>query len=259
MQALASRVAVPTAFAAKPVAGGRSRRAVAVRAAASTATKLNTQRSEEVRARGRGAWAALRLGIGAWVLLGGCMRRGWGASRRRMLAGRSAAAAAACGLPPPTRKLTRPLPLRLAQIFKEAQDLLPGGVNSPVRAFKSVGGQPIVFDRVKGAYCWDADNNKYIDYGALSCTCSFMLPVPWRCTLAAGARAANGTHMPRIKQFHVCACVMLAMHGACAPASLGVACRACRRVGGASKPARAPPPLQSAPGAPPLWATATTR
>ena len=35
------------------------------------------------------------------------------------------------------------------QIFKEAQDLLPGGVNSPVRAFKSVGGQPIVFDRVK--------------------------------------------------------------------------------------------------------------
>ena len=36
------------------------------------------------------------------------------------------------------------------RIFKEAQDLLPGGVNSPVRAFKSVGGQPIVFDRVKG-------------------------------------------------------------------------------------------------------------
>ena len=69
MQALASRVAVPTAFAAKPVAGGRSRRAVAVRAAASTATKLNTQRSEEVRARGRGAWAALRLGIGACLSL----------------------------------------------------------------------------------------------------------------------------------------------------------------------------------------------
>ena len=36
------------------------------------------------------------------------------------------------------------------KIFQEAQDLLPGGVNSPVRAFKSVGGQPIVFDRVKG-------------------------------------------------------------------------------------------------------------
>lgn len=50
------------------------------------------------------------------------------------------------------------------QIFNEAKELLPGGVNSPVRAFRSVGGQPIVFDRVKGAYCWDVDNNKYIDY-----------------------------------------------------------------------------------------------
>jgi glutamate-1-semialdehyde 2,1-aminomutase len=41
---------------------------------------------------------------------------------------------------------------------------MPGGVNSPVRAFKSVGGQPIVFDRVKGAYIWDVDDNQYIDY-----------------------------------------------------------------------------------------------
>lgn len=41
---------------------------------------------------------------------------------------------------------------------------MPGGVNSPVRAFKSVGGQPIVFDRVKDAYIWDVDENKYIDY-----------------------------------------------------------------------------------------------
>lgn len=46
------------------------------------------------------------------------------------------------------------------QVFKEALDLLPGGVNSPVRAFKSVGGQPIVFDKVKGAYVFDVDNNK---------------------------------------------------------------------------------------------------
>jgi glutamate-1-semialdehyde 2,1-aminomutase len=51
-----------------------------------------------------------------------------------------------------------------SQIFKEAQTLLPGGVNSPVRAFKSVGGQPIVFERVKGPYCWDVDGNKYVDY-----------------------------------------------------------------------------------------------
>jgi glutamate-1-semialdehyde 2,1-aminomutase len=41
---------------------------------------------------------------------------------------------------------------------------MPGGVSSPVRAFKSVGGNPVVFDRVKGAYAWDVDNNMYIDY-----------------------------------------------------------------------------------------------
>ncbi len=50
------------------------------------------------------------------------------------------------------------------EIFSAAQKLMPGGVNSPVRAFKSVGGQPIVFDRVKGAYIWDVDGNQYIDY-----------------------------------------------------------------------------------------------
>ncbi|MDJ0535049.1 MAG: glutamate-1-semialdehyde 2,1-aminomutase [Xenococcaceae cyanobacterium MO_207.B15] len=50
------------------------------------------------------------------------------------------------------------------EIFSAAQKLMPGGVSSPVRAFKSVGGQPIVFDRVKGAYAWDVDGNQYIDY-----------------------------------------------------------------------------------------------
>jgi glutamate-1-semialdehyde 2,1-aminomutase len=50
------------------------------------------------------------------------------------------------------------------EIFAAAQKLMPGGVSSPVRAFKSVGGQPIVFDHVKGAYIWDVDGNKYIDY-----------------------------------------------------------------------------------------------
>jgi glutamate-1-semialdehyde 2,1-aminomutase len=50
------------------------------------------------------------------------------------------------------------------EIFSAAQKLMPGGVSSPVRAFKSVGGQPIVFDRVEGAYAWDVDGNKYIDY-----------------------------------------------------------------------------------------------
>ena len=46
----------------------------------------------------------------------------------------------------------------------EAREVMPGGVSSPVRAFKSVGGEPVVFDRVKGAYAWDVDGNKYIDY-----------------------------------------------------------------------------------------------
>ncbi len=50
------------------------------------------------------------------------------------------------------------------EIFASAQKLMPGGVSSPVRAFKSVGGQPIVFDRVKDAYVWDVDGNQYIDY-----------------------------------------------------------------------------------------------
>lgn len=50
------------------------------------------------------------------------------------------------------------------EIFAAAQKLMPGGVSSPVRAFKSVGGKPIVFDRVQGAYVWDVDGNQYIDY-----------------------------------------------------------------------------------------------
>ena len=50
------------------------------------------------------------------------------------------------------------------EIFSAAQHLMPGGVSSPVRAFKSVGGQPIVFDRVKGPFAWDIDGNRYIDY-----------------------------------------------------------------------------------------------
>ena len=53
---------------------------------------------------------------------------------------------------------------RSQEIFHAAQTLMPGGVSSPVRAFRSVGGNPIVFDRVKGAYAWDVDGNRYIDY-----------------------------------------------------------------------------------------------
>jgi glutamate-1-semialdehyde 2,1-aminomutase len=50
------------------------------------------------------------------------------------------------------------------QIFARAQQLMPGGVNSPARAFGGVGGEPVVFDRAKGAYLFDVDGNRYIDY-----------------------------------------------------------------------------------------------
>lgn len=50
------------------------------------------------------------------------------------------------------------------QLFAAAQQYIPGGVNSPVRAFKGVGGTPIFFDHAKGAYVYDADGNRYIDY-----------------------------------------------------------------------------------------------
>src|SRR5439155_2205052 len=53
---------------------------------------------------------------------------------------------------------------RSAELFAEAQRLLPGGVDSPVRAFRAVGGTPRFIARGKGAYVWDVDGNRYIDY-----------------------------------------------------------------------------------------------
>lgn len=50
------------------------------------------------------------------------------------------------------------------ELFTRAQQSIPGGVNSPVRAFKSVGGTPLFMSKAKGAYLYDVDGNKYIDY-----------------------------------------------------------------------------------------------
>ena len=50
------------------------------------------------------------------------------------------------------------------ELFNQAQSVIPGGVNSPVRAFKGVGGTPVFIDRAKGAYTWDTDGQRYIDY-----------------------------------------------------------------------------------------------
>ena len=49
-------------------------------------------------------------------------------------------------------------------LFDQAKSLMPGGVNSPVRAFKNINGNPIFFEKAQGAYLFDADGNKYIDY-----------------------------------------------------------------------------------------------
>ena len=51
-----------------------------------------------------------------------------------------------------------------ARLFERAQHVIPGGVNSPVRAFRAVGGTPRFITRAEGAYLWDADGQRYIDY-----------------------------------------------------------------------------------------------
>lgn len=50
------------------------------------------------------------------------------------------------------------------ELYALAQKVIPGGVNSPVRAFRGVGGTPLFIDHAKGAYIWDADGNRFIDY-----------------------------------------------------------------------------------------------
>src|SRR5512134_722126 len=50
------------------------------------------------------------------------------------------------------------------RLFRQAQALLPGGVDSPVRAFRAVGGQPLFIERGEGPYLYDVDDNRYIDY-----------------------------------------------------------------------------------------------
>jgi glutamate-1-semialdehyde 2,1-aminomutase len=49
-------------------------------------------------------------------------------------------------------------------LFLQAQKHIPGGVNSPVRAFRGVGGEPIFIERAEGPFVWGADGERYIDY-----------------------------------------------------------------------------------------------
>src|SRR5437763_16982944 len=53
---------------------------------------------------------------------------------------------------------------RSSELFHAAQKRIPSGVNSPVRAFRNVDGEPFFVARAKGAHIWDVDGNEYIDY-----------------------------------------------------------------------------------------------
>src|SRR6266702_5316882 len=53
---------------------------------------------------------------------------------------------------------------RSSELFRAAHQRIPGGVNSPVRAFRNVGGEPFFVDRAAGARIWDVDGNEYVDY-----------------------------------------------------------------------------------------------
>src|SRR5687768_9402695 len=66
--------------------------------------------------------------------------------------------------PPSTCPPMKPSTDRNSELFERARALIPGGVNSPVRAFRAVGGTPRFVQRAQGAYFWDADGQRYIDY-----------------------------------------------------------------------------------------------
>jgi glutamate-1-semialdehyde 2,1-aminomutase len=81
---------------------------------------------------------------------------------------------------------------RSAELFAQAQSLLPGGVDSPVRAFRAVGGQPLFIQRGEGAYVYDVDGNRYLDY-VLSWGPLILGHAHPAVTAAITAAAQNGT------------------------------------------------------------------
>ncbi|MCL5097460.1 MAG: glutamate-1-semialdehyde 2,1-aminomutase [Candidatus Omnitrophica bacterium] len=107
------------------------------------------------------------------------------------------------------------------QLFAEALQLMPGGVNSPVRAFRAVGGQPFFVQKAKGAHIWDVDGNEYVDYvctwgpailghapppiieavqRAAQAGTSFGIPNPLEVSLARKIRAA----VPSVQKVRMC-------------------------------------------------------
>ena len=86
-------------------------------------------------------------------------------------------------------------------LFARAQEYIPGGVNSPVRAFRGVGGTPRFIARGEGSHLFDVDGNEYIDYiGSWGPLLTGHRPKPVMESLAAVARAGNQlrrAHRPR--------------------------------------------------------------
>lgn len=78
------------------------------------------------------------------------------------------------------------------QLYERAQNLMPGGVSSPVRAFRAVGGQPLFIERGQGPYLYDVDGNRYIDY-VLSWGPLILGHAPERVVSALSRAAAHGT------------------------------------------------------------------
>ena len=91
---------------------------------------------------------------------------------------------------------------RSAKLFADAQELIPGGVNSPVRAFRSVGGQPRFIKRAKGSRLYDVDGNTYIDY-VLSWGPMILGHAPTSVIGAIKNAAANGTSYGAPKELEV--------------------------------------------------------
>ena len=81
---------------------------------------------------------------------------------------------------------------RSEQLFREALELLPGGVSSPVRAFRAVGGSPPFVERGEGAYLIDVDGNRYVDY-VLSWGPLILGHAPPRVVTALAEAAGHGT------------------------------------------------------------------
>jgi len=73
-------------------------------------------------------------------------------------------------------------------LFRRAQELIPGGVNSPVRAFRSVGGNPLFLARGEGSHIVDVDGNRYIDYVG---SWGPLLPVSYTHLIMIETRAAG--------------------------------------------------------------------